>query len=773
MITSSFVSIPISGNSDYSVPTKREVSGVFPSQTGNDVYIQGNREASIINPTIWSDASFDIYSTVDSQRDYEDRISPTEHPSICQDHACPDLYTNFDGFLEHGNQGSNALFQANNLTNNPMDIFYSGEYFDLAHDNSSGKNSFSEIQNVLMNYYEFYGFRFYVNEIEPLAFEFNFENYVGMYFRLLDPSGYIESHYEWFSTKMNGIVPFVPKHMGNHTLIMYPDTNTVLSSIKLYDQNPLQTIDVVTSGTIESGESTVKFFKFENHDNSVLQLNGLSNHKVTEFDAKLISEYGAGGTVLVYSQHGTRIFGESSSVFTDNSTIFVSVTAEAPYDDVKDRKVNQHFDYPTGVKLDYFFWISQYEIPQLPIGEDFTTEPMAYGGGHNYYYYSTTTSTLDLDQSGDRVALGLNSTGTSTVDFVDITARTVHTISSSSHNFINDLNDDIALFSGKYIVKIDHYETLRFTEAPIQSGSSWTVGSTLDSLHIFYVPATQFTSDIFNVTLLTRKNTTANFRFDFYDSSGVQISDTSDEYGYVTNAANPTYITDETFIQAPPDGFSVHGMYLRITQTWNRIYNATATTPIIQEEDSKTFETRLLIERLDGIKNQQEIDSTGVFQQSSMGSSFFRFLNVANSTVRYWIDFVLDPGAYRYTINMINRSITNLNLHSDVDTYWFENKQVFANGMLELEFAVPLATHFGLQIDIGNTGLNGTIQITRDAITPYVFPSLVLGFVTPNRSPEAKKSDKGPLDFPWFAAVTALSALVVTLQVRRKKFKIN
>ncbi|MHA2276249.1 MAG: hypothetical protein ACXAC2_10800 [Candidatus Kariarchaeaceae archaeon] len=760
MITSSFVSVPISGDSNYSTPTKREVSGVFPSQTGNDVYVQGNREASIINPTIWSDTDFNVYSTVDSQRYYEDSISPTEHPSVA----------NYDGFTEHGSMGSSAIFQANNQSNTPMDIFYFGEYNDLAHDNSSGKSSFNEIKNIVMRSGEYYGFRFVVNDLLPLALVLNFETYVEIKFYLLDPSGNIivrpESWYEYFSMKKDEIIPLVPNYLGNHTLFMYPVQNTVLSSLKLYDDNPIQTVEGVATGTIKSDDTMVKFFKFETQSNGALNLNGLSNSKVIQFDAKTTIEYGSGGIVQVFSQHSTNIFGSgSSSVFVGNTTVYVSVTAEVPYDDEKDRKVNQHFDYPTGVKLDYFIWISQYDIPQLPIGVDFTTEPMAYDGGHNYYYYDTASSALSLDQNSNGIALGLNSTGTSSADFNDITTQTVRTINSNSHDLINDPTDNIVQLSGAFIVELDRYETMRFTEIPIQSGSSWTIGSTLDSVHIFYVPATQFSLDMFNVSLISRHNATARFQFDYFDNSGIRVHQTKDWFSYVTNSANPSYLIEETRLYDPAS-YNVQGMYLRVSQVENKKYNGTTSTPSVLLTDDKDLSTSLRIDRINGVNYLQNLNPNSVYEQSSMNAIFSRFLNATNNSINYWVDLSLDPGAYLYTFKIVNRSIDVLYLYTDLSGW----TNILINGYPTFEFAVTRKTRFGFYIDLdSSSGFNGSLEIMREVITPYVFPSLVLGFVTPNRSPEAKKSDKGPLDFPWFTVVVALSALVIPLRSRKRE----
>ncbi len=752
----------------YARPTKRVDSGTFDAQLGNDVYFQGTRAISFVQPKIWAKDEFDIYSTLDNSRFLEDNVRTNEQPSL----------SNYDGFRYNEYQGQSGLVQAHNLTNNPLVVNYRSEYYDLVGDDDStlGLSAGNHIENVVLDNGKYYGFTFNGSSGVPVALIIIMETAQSVDLTIIDPSNAVfTKSYVYFSTRRTEILPIVPIANGTHTVLLYPRGDTVLSSLELLENVKIEETSDIGSGTIKSDESTVKFLRYSQNQEPILGLNSLDGFKVNEFRSRIQINYGSTGVVRVFNKHMENIFGASSSTFNTDEDIIIAITAEVPYLSDPSKKNVEHLDLPKGVKLDYYFWITQFDIPNLPLNTDFTTIPQEFSSSFNYYFYSTNSGSLDLDQSAE-VLMAYNTTGTETAFFMDPTGMNSISFAYYQIDLLNDPTGSIGLLDGDYIVQIPRLESMRFTTFPFQSVNTWNVNSQLNSPNFYFLPTSTFSADMFNISLNSMHNASVDFRFDYYDSQGDWKASDTATFKHIANSTNPFYDVANISLEWPNNMYNLDGMYLRVSQTGNQVYNSTLSSPTIINTDDPNLVTSITIERGDLVNYFQETLRTDEYSRDTLnlasGGSYSRKVNSDNNTVNYWLDLNLDPGAYLISITALNRSIDDIDLHLDSKSHFsdFRNFNTNINETLIWEFGLTEATHFGMFVDLGGSlGINGTFSINVNTAAPVQFPNLNLGSLGIGPDQKTKKDDDV---LPFNSAIFFIVIPIIAL-IYRKKLKKN
>ncbi|MHA2250783.1 MAG: hypothetical protein ACXAD7_10485 [Candidatus Kariarchaeaceae archaeon] len=749
--------------------TKRIMKGTFESQVGNDVYIEGTRAASLINPIFWGSDSFDVYSTFGTSRWKDENVGTNEQPTL-----------SYTGFSQNDVLNQKALLQANNQTNDPLVLNYQGEYYDLADENMTALhlNAFDKVGDIIFTAGSFYGFKFRAEMGVPIALSIMLETGDTLSIMILSPTNVLSSTSPYFSTKRTEIVPIVPQEDGMHTMIIKPSGNTVLRSLQMFSEIPITDASEIETGILKSVETTVKFFRYpKNLDNS-LTLNGIENFTVNQLGAEVYREYGSSGSITFFNEHGTGIFGitGATTIVTD-SEILVAVVAEVPYISEPGQKTVDHFDLPTGVKLEYYFWLEEYEIPMLPLGEDFNIIPEEYSGLYNYYYYSPNSNSLSLDQTNSPI-ISFNSTSSDSAWFMDPMGLNSRTLYPSTHDVLNRADAQLVSMQQDFIVRLRRFTQSRFTEFPVQSSTfSWTVDSTLNSVDILYLPTSQFDYDMFNITLLDAHNASIDIQCDYYNNNGHRQTFDTATLWHIGNNVNPNYDVVNSTVEYPENMYNLNGMYLRISQTSNTLYNWSISDPDEIEFDNQDLVSRLFIRRESRISYLQDENSADVYKRTplfaSPGQPYVRELNNANDTVMYWIDGRVAPGGYVYSFTAENRAIANIDLYVGIyDNFGgIDTLSSGINDTVMFECAFAQSTHVGITVELDSSiGKNGTLTISVEKATPQKFPTLDLGEILLKKLPKIQ-SKAGGDDAPFPFIISLIAIPLMVLVYRRRLIK--
>ncbi len=707
------------------VPELKIVNGNLNSAKGNDIYLMNDPIFDKLGGQIWStQTQYNLYSTDQTSRNL---VSSNVQPNVRK--SLTDQYLQFS-----------------NRSNEPMKLSYSASYYNLNNVNTSVDSlidvpiSPSTTYNVKLNLTQnmLYGIGFHLVSSGTS---------VSITFTVVSPSGVSSSTTRSYATLIDEFLTFVGPENGSHILQIRSGSSLIFSSFAVYTNLKITDTQGGFLESLTGTKTTIKTFRLLPSNSS--KANSLYEVKLggTTFVNQELEVYARSVNLMgnirmrVFVGH-QYVFGASlprTETTSNDQPVYVSIVITPPNE--KDPFIASEkakLGLPKGFDVQYSFWGSFLEIPQIVPNLDTTVQPFGTPVG-NLFRFSTTS----------QVVLGLNGTDRVYIDVIDLSGKTPQfTLSYISNDVLNSRTDKpIVLPAGNYLLrvydnKMDGSSSFRFSVfglSTVFQGSSVTVSTKYQQIKYIFLPTNFATKDRFNVTYLDHLNMSVSYTFDLYSLDGSRRIAHSATYDQYANKNNPNFVQNnstEFGSTSLTSSFNLRGNLIRIQETGNTKWNSTQITPTVTKTNDPAASSSISLRRYNYFAKQTTDLKT--YKEMDLTNGLSEFLNKTKTTIFYLFNLKTSDSGYYLKIKIQNMSST-LNLLVSGSQSWFsgitgtmvvENNFTYYETVLEFNTAMLSNIAVSLQINLGVGGntKNGTLSVE---LVPISYQSLGAFLVNP------------------------------------------
>ncbi len=797
---------PVVSQDQVILPKPVTQSQTFTAGSGNDLYFRGSSYLNVFDNYILSSttkAKLNEYKELSFYKD-QATILPQNPFTINND----------------------RISQIHNDSNTPMEVTFENYYYDLF-----GNINVSELgENFMFDgvipLYDGaqYGFAITANGTNPLALSITLSSAdsptVDFLFWAVSPDFENPGTFgRSIAVGVESLIPLMFPKSGTYVIVFKPDTNALLSSLRIYKDIPIYNFGDGVAETLKGTNSIIKFFEIS-PENATLAFRFFLEVKAYDY-ALDTSQYNRqpnvnylGNIDFVYYRLPAddlslmfpfgfsipSIVATGSLTFANpNLPLYIAVITEPPNDDDPSVSIiKQDVGLSPGYNFQYSLWAESRPIPSLPLNTSFLVTPQFTSTGINIYFYSTTQD----------IILSLNSTSNTHADIYSLETLDYYLIKSVSHDSLHSATHDLFILpAGDYIFFLHQNSYVYFTEFSFttldppdlsegsMANSTLEFESLLERPLFLKLPTERFTQDQFIFEYLDRANRSVELTISLYDSTGNYLSDYRKQFEFIGNNVDPEWSVDNSTVIIPSE-LNVKAQFLRIYQGSNALYNTSTSNPKAEpllDQNDPDLVSNFRIKRQDYIAFLNATDPTLEYFFLTLENTTIPELNQTLTNSAAFLVFNPEQRAYRITGLATNFTISTVSFWVDSVYAWFPPSSIIIDSVtingttydrFEIELAIDTPDQYGLVVGFnpGTSVNNGTFSLTIEELPIHGFPPLEITEIPsiPYSMPSTKQPSEEQGIFDWVKSnpmlsggiVLALIALVAggaTLYKKRKK----